>query len=65
MLVFCRQTEKQIDRQTMQKLYASNLPIQVHKKRKLAQLKVPIAPNYKGVCLQNTSKAHSYHLKIW
>ena len=28
-------------------------------------IKVPIAPNYKGVCLQNTSKPHSYHLKIW
>ena len=28
-------------------------------------LKVPIAPNYKGVCLQNTIKFHSYHLKIW
>ena len=27
--------------------------------------KVPKAPNYKGVCLQNTSKFHSYHLKIW
>ena len=26
---------------------------------------VPIAPNKKGVCLQNTSKSHSYHLKIW
>ena len=26
-------------------------------------LKVPIAPNYKGVGLQNTSKPHSYHLK--
>ena len=26
-------------------------------------LKVPIALNYKGVCLQNTSKSHSYHLK--
>ena len=30
-----------------------------------ASFKVPIAPNYKGVCLQNTSKPHSYHLKIW
>ena len=28
-------------------------------------VKVPVAPNYKGVCLQNTSKPHSYHLKIW
>ena len=30
-------------------------------------IKVPIAPNYsyKDVCLQNTSKPHSYHLKIW
>ena len=27
--------------------------------------KVPIASNYKGVCLQNTSKFHSYHLRIW
>ena len=32
---------------------------------KMKVLKVPIAPNYKGVCLQNTSKPHSYHLKIW
>ena len=30
-----------------------------------AYIKVPIAPNYKGVCLQNTSKSHSSHLKIW
>ena len=29
------------------------------------KFKVPIAPNYKGVCLQNTSKPHSYYLKIW
>ena len=29
------------------------------------QLKVPIAANWKGVCLQNTSKPHSYHLNIW
>ena len=28
-------------------------------------LKVPIAANWKGVCVQNTSKPHSYHLKIW
>ena len=27
--------------------------------------KVPIAANWKGVCLQNRSKPHSYHLKIW
>ena len=27
-------------------------------------VKAPIAPNYKGVCLQNTSKSSSYHLKI-
>ena len=27
-------------------------------------IKVPIAPNYKGVCLQSTSEFHSYHLKI-
>ena len=26
-------------------------------------VKVPIAPNYTGVCLQNTRKFHSYHLK--
>ena len=25
-------------------------------------LEVTIAPNYKGDCLQNTSKPHSYHL---
>ena len=28
-------------------------------------IKVPIAANYKGVSLQNTSKSHSYHIKIW
>ena len=28
-------------------------------------VKVPIASNCKGVCLQNTSKSYSYHLKIW
>ena len=28
-------------------------------------LKVPIAANWKDVCLQNASKAHVYHLKIW
>ena len=28
-------------------------------------IKVPIAANWKGVCLQNTSKSHSYHLKLW
>ena len=35
--------------------------------KNLSNIKVPIAPNYKGVCLQNTSKPHSYHLhlKIW
>ena len=27
--------------------------------------KVPIAANWKDVCLQSTSKSHSYHLKIW
>ena len=27
-------------------------------------IKVPIAANWKGVCLQNTSKPHSYRLKI-
>ena len=27
--------------------------------------KVQIVANYKDVCLQNTSKSHSYHLKIW
>ena len=26
---------------------------------------VPIAVDWKGVCLQNTSKPHLYHLKIW
>ena len=25
-------------------------------------IKVPIKANWKGVCLQNTSKPHSYHL---
>ena len=30
---------------------------------KSAKIKVPIEPNYKGVCLQNTSKSHPYHLK--
>ena len=25
--------------------------------------KVPIAANWKGVCVQNSSKLHSYHLK--
>ena len=29
----------------------------------LEQFKVPIAANWKGVCLQNTSKPHSYILK--
>ena len=29
----------------------------------LNYFKVPIAHNYKGVCLQNTSKPHLYHLK--
>ena len=28
-------------------------------------VKVPIATNLKGVCLQNASKPHLYHLKIW
>ena len=28
-------------------------------------IKVAIAANCKGVCLQNTSKPHSHHLKIW
>ena len=28
-------------------------------------LKAPIAPNWKGVCLQNTNKSRPYHLKIW
>ena len=27
--------------------------------------RVHIAANCKGVCLQNTSKSNSYHLKIW
>ena len=32
---------------------------------KYKPLKVPIVPNYKGVCLQNTSKSYSYRLNIW
>ena len=28
-------------------------------------IKVPVAANWKGVCLQNTSKPHSCHLNIW
>ena len=28
-----------------------------------SQIKVPIAASCKGVCLQNTSKSHTYHLK--
>ena len=31
----------------------------------LLKLKVPIAANENDVCLQNTSKSYSYHLKIW
>ena len=27
-------------------------------------IKVPIAANCKGFCLQTTSKSHSYHLKL-
>ena len=34
------------------------------KQYKSSRIKVPIAPNQKGVCLQNTSKLHFYHLKI-
>ena len=30
----------------------------------LTLFEVPLAPNWKGVCLQNTSKSLSYHLKI-
>ena len=30
-----------------------------------SSLKVQIAANYKGVCLQIRSKPHSYNLKIW
>ena len=30
-----------------------------------ANFQVPIAANWKGVYLQNTSKHHSYRLKIW
>ena len=30
----------------------------------MSHIKVPIAANCKDVCLQNTSKSHSYHLKI-
>ena len=41
-----------------QSVFGPNTVTQTH-------LNVPIAPNYKGVCLQNTSKPHSYHLKIW
>ena len=29
------------------------------------RVKVPIAANKKDVHLQNTSKSHSYHLKLW
>ena len=32
---------------------------------KVKDFKDPIAANWKGVCLQNTSKPYSYHLKIW
>ena len=28
-------------------------------------LYIPIAANCKDVCLQNKSKSHSFHLKIW
>ena len=28
-------------------------------------IKVPIAADCKNVCLLNTSKSHSYHVKIW
>ena len=35
------------------------------KEETITAVKVPIAANWKGVCLQNTSKSHSYHLKIW
>ena len=31
----------------------------------LRVIKVQIAANCKDVCLKNTSKSHSYHLKIW
>ena len=35
------------------------------KAKSLSFVKVPIAANWKGVCLQNTSKSHLHHLKIW
>ena len=31
----------------------------------LLLFKVPIAPIKNDLCLQNTSKSHSHHLKIW
>ena len=34
-------------------------------KMRLFPIKVPIAANQEGVCLQTTSKSYSYHLKIW
>ena len=40
--------------------YIPNYPIKL-----LVLFKVPIAPILNDVCLQNTSKSHSYHLKIW
>ena len=33
--------------------------------KRISVFKVQIAANYKGVCLQNTSRPHSCHLKIW
>ena len=33
--------------------------------KKMLVIKVPKVANLKGVCLQNTSKLYSHHLKIW
>ena len=33
-------------------------------KKPKSKFKVPIAANWKGVCLQNTCKPHSYHLNM-
>ena len=45
----------------LKKAFEEELP----KEYILRLFKIPIAANWKGVCLQNTSKPHSYHLKIW
>ena len=39
--------------------------ISFEKKKICNKCKVPISANWNDVCLQNTSKSHSYHLKIW